>query len=889
MEFRLLGPLEVSEGGRARAIGGPKQRTVLVHLILRSNHVVPPERLIEQIWGADPPPAARSTLRGYLSHLRRALAPGRLEHRSGGYVLHADPSSIDALRFEALVAEARARATEDPAAAARGFASALQLWRGPALDDLADHPSLQPEIARLQELRLAATEERLGAELDLGRHRELIPELETLVASYPFRERLWAHLMTALYRSGRQADALAAFLRARDLLAEELGIDPSPELRILQERILRQDPSLDAGGEPLRGYRLLEQVGAGSFGAVHRAFQPQVGREVAIKTIHARFANDPEFIRRFEAEAQLIARLEHPHVVPMYDFWREPSGAYLVMRYLRGGSLRERLAHGIFSPDDAARLLDQVSLALEAAQRQGVVHRDMKPANILFDEDDNAYLTDFGIARDLEVADVTSKDSTPSPLAYYLSPEEIGGETVTPQTDIYSLGVVLYEMLAGRHPFADSAPGEVMPRHLTAPLPPVRRSHPGVLAEILARLSDQTEGSRFLAVVGPSGSGKSSLVRAGVLPALRRGALPGSERWFIADMHPGAHPFEELASALTRIAVNPPVDLVDRLERGEDGLGTTTSSLLPPGSELVLVIDQFEELFTLLDDDDARTRFLAALSRAANDPDTRLRVLVTLRADYYDRPLTYTGLAELMKARSVVVTPLVPEELERAVAGPAEGVGVRIQPAVVADIVAEVAAQPGALPLLQYALTEMFERRDGSALTSEGYREIGGVSAALPRRAEDLYRRMNQAGQAAARQLFLRLIPPRTHPSQDTRRRVLRSELTSLVDVDAGAMGAVIETFGARRLLSFDHDPVTRGPTVEVAHEALLREWDRLRGWVEGAREDVRAQRRLSAAAREWTDSGRDSSFLLRGNQLERYEAWTSSSGLALTGDERAA
>jgi WD40 repeat protein/serine/threonine protein kinase len=960
MEFRLLGPLEVSEGGRARPIGGPKQRTVLVHLILRANRVVPPERLIEQVWGADPPPAARSTLRGYVSHLRSALAPDGLDHRSGGYVLHADPASIDALRFEGLVAEARAVAVDDPASAARGFSSALELWRGPALDDLADQPSLQPEIARLEELRLAATEERLGAELDLGRHRELIPELETLVASHPYRERLWANLMTALYRSGRQADALAAFHRGRDLLAEELGIDPSPELRSLHERILRQDPSLDAGGEPLRGYRLLEQVGAGSFGAVHRAFQPQVGREVAIKTIHARFANDPEFIRRFEAEAQLIARLEHPHVVPMYDFWREPSGAYLVMRYLRGGSLRERLAHGIFSPDDAARLLDQVSLALEAAHRQGVVHRDVKPANILFDEDDNAYLTDFGIARDLEVADATSRDSTPSPLAYYLSPEEIGGETVTLRTDIYSLGVVLFEMLAGRHPFADTAPDEVVARHLRSPLPPVSRSHPGVpsaiddviaqatakdpterfpgaialasafraalapvarrpelvgietrnpykglrpflesdapdffgreaiLAEILARLSDRTEGSRFLAVVGPSGSGKSSLVRAGLLPAMRRGALPGSERWFIADMHPGAHPFEELASALTRIAVNPPVDLVDLLERGEDGLGMTTSSLLPPGTELVLVIDQFEELFTLLDDEGARTRFVAALSRAARDPGSRLRVLVTLRADFYDRPLTYAGLAELMKARSVIVTPLVPEEIERAVAGPAEGVGVRIEPAVVADIVAEVAAQPGALPLLQYALTEMFERRDGSSLTSEGYREIGGASAALPRRAEDLYRRMNQAGQAAARQLFLRLITLGTDGSEDTRRRVLRSELTSLLDVDAEAMGAVIETFGARRLLSFDHDPVTRGPTVEVAHEALLREWDRLRGWVEGAREDLRVHRRLSAAAREWTDSGRDPSFLLRGSQLDRYEAWTSSSGLAFTGDERA-
>src|SRR5262245_50098434 len=195
MEFRLLGPLEVSEGGRARSIGGPKQRTVLVHLILRANHVVPPERLVEEVWGGDPPPAVRSTLRSYLSHLRSALAPGQLERRSGGYVLHADRSSIDALRFEGLMAEARAAAPDDPAAAARCFASALQLWRGPALDDLSDQPSLQPEIARLEELRLAATEERLGAELDLGRHRELIADLETLVASHPYREPLWACLM----------------------------------------------------------------------------------------------------------------------------------------------------------------------------------------------------------------------------------------------------------------------------------------------------------------------------------------------------------------------------------------------------------------------------------------------------------------------------------------------------------------------------------------------------------------------------------------------------------------------------------------------------------------------------------------------------------------------
>src|SRR4029079_18111102 len=169
--------------------------------------------------------------------------------------------------------------------------------------------------------------------------------------------------------------------------------------------ILRQDPSLDAGGEPLRGYRLLEQVGAGSFGAVHRALQRQVAREVAVKTIHRRFANDPRFIRRFEAEAQLVAPLGHPYVVPLYDSWPEPEGAYLVMRYLRGGSLRERLAQGPMSSEESARVLDHVSQALGAAHRQGVVHRDVKPANILFDQEENAYLTDFGIARDIEVAE----------------------------------------------------------------------------------------------------------------------------------------------------------------------------------------------------------------------------------------------------------------------------------------------------------------------------------------------------------------------------------------------------------------------------------------------------------------------------------------------------
>src|SRR5919109_1284896 len=459
MDIRVLGPLEVLTDQRMVRLGGPKQRTVLALLALRANEVVSAERLIDDVWGENPPEAAKSSLQSYVSHLRTALGSGRIEGRSAGYVLHAASDEIDAVRFAALVEEGNRASADDPAAAIRAYHAALGFWRGGALDDLAGTRSLQPEIARLEELRMAAVEQRLAAELALGRHAEVVAELETLIGRSPLRERLWGHLMVALYRSGRQADALAAYQRARQILSEELGIDPSTDLQRLQEQILRQDAGLELGTAPLRGYRLLDRIGEGAYGAVHRAFQPEVGREVAIKIIHPRLANDPEFIRRFATEAQLIARLEHPHIVPLYDYWREPDGAYLVMRYLRGGSLRQALAHGPLSPDRAVTVVDQIALALAAAHRQGVIHRDVKPANILFDEEGNAYLSDFGIAKDLAAARGTSTDrSTPSRFAYYISPEEARGDPPTHLGDVYSLGLVMYELLAGRHPFAETPP-----------------------------------------------------------------------------------------------------------------------------------------------------------------------------------------------------------------------------------------------------------------------------------------------------------------------------------------------------------------------------------------------------------------------------------------------
>jgi ABC-type branched-subunit amino acid transport system substrate-binding protein/DNA-binding SARP family transcriptional activator len=243
VEFRVLGPLEAIHGGTALALGGPRQRLVLAILILEANRVVPTDRLLERVWGDEPPEAARTTLFAYVSRLRKLLGTGRIQARPPGYILLAERDEIDFLRFTDL-ADA-ARQADGPAAASALLAEALALWRGEPLADLADYAALQPAIARLDEQRLAAIEARIAADLELGRHRETLPELEHLTREQPLRERLWSQLMLAHYRSGRQADALGAYLRARTILADELGIEPSAELRRLQEQILNQDPALE--------------------------------------------------------------------------------------------------------------------------------------------------------------------------------------------------------------------------------------------------------------------------------------------------------------------------------------------------------------------------------------------------------------------------------------------------------------------------------------------------------------------------------------------------------------------------------------------------------------------------------------------------------------------
>jgi WD40 repeat protein/serine/threonine protein kinase len=716
----------------------------------------------------------------------------------------------------------------------------------------------------------------------------------------------------------------------------------------------------DLTNQVLKGYQVQERIGAGGFGAVFRALQPVIQREVAIKVILPQYANQPYFIRRFETEAQLVARLEHPHIVPLYDYWREPTGAYLVMRYVRGGNLRATLDKQQLSIQTIVLLIEQVAAALAIAHRNGVIHRDIKPANILLDESGNAYLTDFGIAKVLGDESKTQEEFSGSPA--YVSPEQIRSDDVTPQTDVYGLGIVLYELIARHHPFEGITPSEMIFKQLEDPLPDISAQRPdlpaavndviqtatakvynqrypdtvtfatalrealfgesstpslseitittqanpykglrafeeadaldffgreALVAQLVARLKEDAPLTRFLAVVGPSGSGKSSVVKAGLLPALRNGGVSGSDRWFFAEFMPGEDPLQNLAIALQSVSVKPSPHLLSQLQADPQGLvWAADRALADVEADLVLIVDQLEEVFTLTEDEGQRVQFLKLLTSAVTTPDSRVRVVITIRADFMDRPLQYVEFGELIRHRTEFVLPLSQQEIERVIIGPAQRAKLQVDTDLIAAIVADVRQEPGALPLLEYTLTELFERRQERHLTLAAYQNIGGLTGAVAKRAEEVFTSLRTEEQIAARQIFLRLVTL-GEGTEDTRRRISQSELNSIIQ-DRELLENILSAFGRSRLLTFDRDPATRESTVEVAHEALLREWERLREWLDTSRADIRLQRLLANAAAEWDKEGNDKSFLLSGGRLAQYEEWAATTGIALAPQERA-
>ena len=1124
-----LGPLTATVAGERVDLGGPKQRLVLALLMTDPDHVVATDRLIDGLWGDEPPPTARKALQMHVSNLRRALGDSfPLRTASGGYLVQSGGLDYDVTDFESSVTRATALLRTDPTAASALLSQALDSWRGPAFADLKDEPVLAPEIARLGQLRLTALERRVDADLRLGRHVELSGHLEALTIEHPYHERFREQQMLALYRSGRQAEALRAYERARTTLVEELGVEPSPSLQSLHSQVLQHAPDLEYVSEPgepllaflatdledstslweadpdamqqalarhdevlaaaveacsgtvfkgtgdgvyavfasavdalqaavdaqlaltaetwptdrplavrmavdegpasardgdyygqvlnrvsrimssghggqllvptslaarsplptselgtadykgvgrievsqveipglprefpllrtdrtpvgaprsgfgraIRGYELREQLGEGASGIVFRAYQASIGREVAVKVIRPEFANRSGFVKRFEAEAQFVAQLEHPHIVPLYDFWRDPDGAYLVMQLLRGASLADSLERAPWRAPAALRLLDQVGTALDYAHRHGVLHRDLKPANVLLDGDGNAFLSDFGIATDhVDAVGLPAESSVA-----YISPEELAGQPIGTAADIYGLTLLAYETLTGSRPEPGGQPGAVT--GLRPDLPPAidrvlaRGAHPdpagryarvsdllrdlrhafgaessaqsddppvevrnpfkGLRAfketdaddfhgrdELVAELVEHVAHHRFTAVVGPSGSGKSSVVRAGLLPAIRQGALDVAGGVLVSEMYPGSYPFEELESALVRVAVTPTGGTMADLLGDDRGLLRVAKQILPDDdSELVLVIDQFEELFSLTTDAEAREHLLSSLVEVARDERSRVRIIVTMRADYFDRPLEHAEFGDVLRNGLVPVSVPREHELAAAVARPVAAAGLEFEAGLVARVVRDVADQPGALPLLQYALTTLVEQRRSRVLDVEAYERIGGVEGALAVRAEEIFQALTTTAKHAAREVFLRLVRVDDHAG-DTRRRAGRAELDRL-GFSEGAIDEVVSTFGGFRLITFDRDPVSRGQTVEVAHEALLREWPRYREWISERREALLIERRLEAAATEWDAAGRPTDLLVSGGRLQQFGLWADDEPAAVGGLERA-
>ena len=1085
IEFRVLGPLVVEVAGELPKLGGPKQRGVLAMLIAHHGRPLTTETIVQAVYGEDAPARRRRTVQTYVSMLR-SIVGDVIVKRGSGWLLDVPRESVDAARFEDLYESSRAM---EPEAAAGVLREALALWRGHPYADVESHGLLTAEVTRLGELRLSAQEARIEADLRAGRDADLVGEIEGLLVEHPYRERFRAQHMLALYRAGRQREALRSYQQMRDLLVDELGVDPTPELRDLEQRILEQDESLvlaplrsisrravlvadpgdplelarmsmgerdarlaesaaalhsaiaalddtqvfvagaasyvicdepgaaaaaalsvseavdgfgmrmaidwgdveiaddavsgppvsraavlagvahvgqvvlspdaqeailgdgaatglrfeslgahdlpgiegdvvvfqllvgdpprsfpplrtdriplplpDGGQRSVRGYELREEIGSGSVGVLYRAYQPAVGREVAIEVIGRAESSGAGFIRRFEADAQRLALLDHPNISSPLDYWRDTDGAYVVYRYHRGGPLGS-------GADATPQLVAQIGSALAYAHSYGVVHGSIRPDRVMLDESGNGYLFGFPVGG---VAPASSQDH-----AAYLAPEVMAGEPPTEATDVYGLGVLAYEVESGvidadrplepvRRAVARAVSDNPQDRQpsvaeLVAALEPesgdsgagrfttTRNPFKGLAAfhesdaddffgrgAVTRTLVDAIGASRFVGVVGPSGIGKSSVVRAGLIPALRRGAVAGSEGWVITDMLPGTRPFLELGRALERVAVEFPATARERFADQQVDALQDLERVLPDGAELLLVIDQFEELFTMADEATARA-FLAMLEACVDND--RLRVVVTLRADFLDRPLLLSSFGELLGDNMVTVPAPGGRELGEAVVGPANGVGVQIDPALVERITADVLDQPGALPLLQHTLAELFDGRDSDLLTLNAYQSLGGVNGSLAGRAEATFNRLEPDQQAAMRQVFLRLVTI-VDDAAPTRRRVRIADLTDI------AQPATIDGFVRARLLVNDNDPDTRMPTAEVVHEALLTHWPRLAGWVDASREELALSRRLDEAIADWETNARDDAYLLSGGRLAQHQAWTTNTSIALTDPE---
>ena len=756
---------------------------------------------------------------------------------------------------------------------------------------MADEPFAAPEIRRLEELRLEAEELAIDADLALGRHQELAAEIDALVVAHPLRERLHGQRMLALYRCGRQAEALEAYREARRTLVDEIGVEPGPELRALHDAILRQDPALAAQPAPPELPRELASA----------ASVPLAGRQEECATLRAQWylarENDGAVVTiagargigktRLAAELARVAYGEGATVLYAAGTGA-PEAALAVIARARAPRRRTLLI-----VDDVDQARPEVPAAIrhlagEPTSRPALVIATSEQPGVLPELRPHAALAleplDAGAVRQIAAAYAPDVDAADLPVealraagggvprrvheaardwAQRAAAERVGavasraaaGRTSARALEAELAGSVVALQSAQQR--ADRLAAASGPAPVLCPFKGLASfgaddaeyffGREQLVAELVARLV----GAPLLAIVGPSGSGKSSLLRAGVLPALAAGVLPGSDGWACALVRPGEHPLRELR----RVAPG-----------------------LQAAGRAVLAVDQFEETFTACRDEREREAFADALVRAAEEPDGGTVVVLAVRADFYARCASYPQLARLVGANQVLVGPMSRDELRRVITSPAERVGLIVEPELEDALVADVEGRPGGLPLLSTTLLELWRQRRGRRLQLAAYSRTGGVHAAVARLAEDALGRLEPPEREAARKLLLRLAEE-GDDGRIVRRRVPLAELEAAQGEPAAR---ALDLLTDRRLLT-----VSEG-TVEVAHEALLREWPRLRGWLEDDAEGRRLHRHLTLAASEWEQRGGDRTDLYRGARLASALEWSEGHAAELSAAERA-
>ncbi|MGZ8742470.1 MAG: nSTAND1 domain-containing NTPase [Nocardioides sp.] len=669
MRCGVLGPLEVhDDGGEVLVVPGAKERRLLAMLIAAHPSAVSVDRLVDQLWDGHPPPTARKSLQGRVVRLRSTLEPGRphgspgrfITRREDGYVLAATQAELDVLEFSDLCSRGRAMLSAgDPVSSKSALTQALALWRGEPYADWPDASFAEMERRRLEGIRGNAVCALLEAELALGRHREAVPELERMVLEQPLREDFWSMLAVALYRSGRQGDALATVRRARGVLVEELGVSPGPTLRSTEQALLEQDPALD------------------------------------------------------------------PPFVP--------------------------------APD-----------VKEHAPAPDLDHR---------------------------------------------------------VTGCPYKGLAAYE--------TDDAP--------------MFRGRADLVERLVALLVD---GS-LLVVSGSSGAGKSSVVRAGLLPALSSGALVGSEDWPQLVITAGPHAVDALAEL-----------------SGEEA----------PRMPVVLVVDQLEQQWSSETDPGERTAFLDSVLGLVAEGRVARCVLV-IRADYIGLLAEHRGMAGRMVRCLELVPPLTEPQLREVLEWPTAAAGLIVEPDLVDTVVREVLGRNGGLPLMSVAMVGTWARHHDDTLTLAGYLAAGGVAGAIATAAEGVLATFDPGAQEVARQVLVRLAE---HDELGglRRRRMPLAEL-DLDGPSGAARRTVVEALVAHRLLTMD------SAYLEVAHEALLTAWPRLTRWLTDDAVGRAVRRHLAPAAQEWAQHGRPTDELYRGTRLDAAVEWASAADAVVTAVER--